>query len=158
MGGVVDAGVSAAPRNMLLPLFAVLFAGLAYYGARGSLANFVLSWEAAFGANRGAVSLVATASFLSIGIAQVVGGRLLERVAAWKVLAAGLALGVIGYGLGALAPSPADRDPRRRGDRRLRRRPGGQLDAVGARRRSCSATVTAPCSDSSAPPPPPARS
>jgi MFS family permease len=90
---------------MLLPLFAVLFAGLAYYGARGSLANFVLSWEAAFGANRGAVSLIATASFLSIGIAQIVAGRLLERIAAWKVLAAGLTLGVIGYGLGALAPS-----------------------------------------------------
>jgi MFS family permease len=90
---------------MLLPLFAVLFAGLAYYGSRGSLANFVLSWQATFDTSRGAVSLIATASFLSIGIAQVVAGRLLERIAAWKVLASGLTLGVIGYGLGALAPS-----------------------------------------------------
>src|SRR4029079_11589983 len=45
---VLGAPTPAAPRNMLLPLFAVLFAGLAYYGARGSLANFVLSWESAF--------------------------------------------------------------------------------------------------------------
>ena len=33
---------------MALALFAVLLAGLAYYGARGSLANFVLSWERAY--------------------------------------------------------------------------------------------------------------
>ena len=129
-----DAAHRRVGKRSILPLLAVMAAGLAYYGARGSLANFVLSWEAAFDANRGAVSLVATASFLSIGIAQVVGGRLLERVAAWKVLAAGLALGVVGYGLGRGRAVPADRDPRRRRDRRLRRRPGGQLDAVGARR------------------------
>ena len=92
-------------RHMALALFAVLLAGLAYYGARGSLANFVLSWESTYDESRGSISLIATASFLSIGIAQVVGGKLLERVAAWKVLAAGLALGVGGYLLGALAPS-----------------------------------------------------
>jgi MFS family permease len=90
---------------MALALFAVLLAGLTYYGARGSLANFVLNWESAYGESRGSISLIATASFLSIGIAQVIGGKLLERVAAWKVLAAGLALGVGGYTLGAVAPS-----------------------------------------------------
>ena len=90
---------------MALALFAVLLAGLAYYGARGSLANFVLSWESAYDESRGSISLITTASFLSIGLAQVVGGKLLERVAAWKVLAAGLTLGVGGYLLGALAPS-----------------------------------------------------
>ena len=78
---------------------------MTYYGARGSLANFVLDWESAYGESRGSISLIATASFLSIGIAQVVGGKLLERVPAWRVLAVGLALGVGGYTLGALAPS-----------------------------------------------------
>src|SRR5262249_25008267 len=34
-----------------------------------------------------------------------VAGRLLERIAAWRVLAAGLTLGVLGYLLGAVAPS-----------------------------------------------------
>lgn len=92
-------------HHLALALFAVLLAGLTYYGARGSLANFVLNWESAYGESRGSISLIATASFLSIGVAQVVGGKLLERVAAWKVLAAGLALGVGGYTLGAVAPS-----------------------------------------------------
>jgi MFS family permease len=89
----------------VLPLLALLFAGLTYYGARGSLANFVIPWQHAYGTNRAGVSLVVTASFLSIAVAQVVGGRLLERVDAWRVLAAGLALGVVGYGLGAVAGS-----------------------------------------------------
>jgi predicted MFS family arabinose efflux permease len=89
-------------RAPVLPLLALLFAGVAYYGARGSLANFVLPWQHAYGANRGGVSLIVTASFLSIGAAQIVGGRLLERLDAWKVLATGLVLGVAGYGLGAV--------------------------------------------------------
>ena len=92
-------------HHRALALFAVLLAGLTYYGARGSLANFVLNWESAYGESRGSISLIATASFLSIGIAQVVGGKLLERVPAWRVLAVGLALGVGGYTLGAVAPS-----------------------------------------------------
>lgn len=96
---------AVARRAPVLPLLALLFAGLAYYGARGSLANFVLAWQYAYGTNRGGVSLIVTASFLSIGAAQIVGGRLLERVDAWKVLSSGLALGVIGYGLGALVGS-----------------------------------------------------
>ena len=82
----------------MLPLLALLFAGVAYYGARGSLANFVLAWQHAYGTNRGGVSLIVTASFLSIGAAQIVGGRLLERIDAWKVLSTGLVLGVVGYG------------------------------------------------------------
>jgi MFS family permease len=90
------------PRAPVLPLLALLFAGVAYYGARGSLANFVLPWQHAYGSNRGGVSLIVTASFLSIGAAQILGGRLLERLDAWKVLAAGLVLGVAGYGLGAV--------------------------------------------------------
>jgi MFS family permease len=89
-------------RAPVLPLLALLFAGLTYYGARGSLANFVLPWQHAYGASRGGVSLIVTASFLSIGAAQVLGGRLLERVDAWKVLAVGLVLGIVGYGVGAL--------------------------------------------------------
>ncbi len=92
-----------ARRAPVLPLLALLFAGLTYYGARGSLANYVLPWQHAYGASRGGVSLIVTASFLSIGAAQILGGRLLERMEAWKVLAAGLALGVAGYGAGALA-------------------------------------------------------
>jgi predicted MFS family arabinose efflux permease len=92
-------------RAPVLPLLALLFAGLTYYGARGSLANYVLPWQHAYGASRGGVSLIVTASFLSIGAAQILGGRLLERMEAWKVLAAGLALGVAGYGAGALAGS-----------------------------------------------------
>jgi predicted MFS family arabinose efflux permease len=96
---------SVARRAPVLPLLALLFAGLTYYGARGSLANFVIPWQHAYGTNRAGVSLVVTASFLSIAIAQVVGGRLLERVDAWRVLAAGLALGVVGYGLGAVVGS-----------------------------------------------------
>ncbi|MDX6573678.1 MAG: hypothetical protein QOC86_2834, partial [Gaiellales bacterium] len=92
-----------AQRAPLLPLLALLFAGLTYYGARGSLANFVLPWQHAYGASRGGVSLIVTASFLSIGAAQIVGGRLLERMDAWKVLSAGLALGALGYGAGAVA-------------------------------------------------------
>jgi predicted MFS family arabinose efflux permease len=96
---------AVARRAPVLPLLALLFAGVAYYGARGSLANFVLAWQYAYGTNRGGVSLIVTASFLSIGAAQIVGGRLLERVDAWKVLSAGLALGVVGYGLGALVGS-----------------------------------------------------
>ena len=98
---------TAARRAPVLPLLALLFAGLTYYGARGALANFVLPWQHAYGTNRGGVSLIVTASFLSIGAAQIVGGRLLERMDAWKVLSAGLALGVVGYGLGALAGSLA---------------------------------------------------
>jgi MFS family permease len=101
----VQTKVAGGGHRMTLALLAVLLAGLAYYGARGSLANFVLSWESAYDESRGSVSLIATASFLSIGLAQVVGGKLLERVAAWKVLATGLALGVGGYVLGALAPT-----------------------------------------------------
>jgi predicted MFS family arabinose efflux permease len=96
---------SVARRAPVLPLLALLFAGLTYYGARGSLANFVIPWQHAYGTNRAGVSLVVTASFLSIALAQVVGGRLLERVDAWRVLAAGLALGVVGYGLGAVVGS-----------------------------------------------------
>ena len=96
---------SFARRAPLLPLLALLFAGLTYYGARGSLANFVIPWQHAYGTNRAGVSLVVTASFLSIAVAQIVGGRLLERVDAWRVLAAGLALGVVGYGLGAVVGS-----------------------------------------------------
>jgi predicted MFS family arabinose efflux permease len=96
---------SAARRAPVLPLLALLFAGLTYYGARGSLANFVIPWQHAYGTNRAGVSLVVTASFLSIAVAQVVGGRLLERLDAWRVLAAGLALGVVGYGLGAVVGS-----------------------------------------------------
>ena len=96
---------AVARRAPVLPLLAILFAGVTYYGARGSLANFVLAWQHAYGSNRGGVSLIVSASFLSIGAAQIVGGRLLERVDAWKVLSAGLALGVVGYGLGALVGS-----------------------------------------------------
>ena len=96
---------SVARRAPVLPLLALLFAGLTYYGARGSLANFVIPWQHAYGTNRAGVSLVVTASFLSIAVAQVVAGRLLERVDAWRVLAAGLALGVVGYGLGAVVGS-----------------------------------------------------
>jgi predicted MFS family arabinose efflux permease len=88
-------------RAPVLPLLALLFAGVAYYGARGSLANYVLPWQHAYGASRGGVSLIVTTSFLSIGAAQILGGRLLERMDAWKVLAAGLALGIAGYGIGA---------------------------------------------------------
>ena len=144
-------------RTSSLALFAVLLAGLAYYGARGSLANFVLSWESAYDESRGSISLIATASFLSIGIAQVVGGKLLERVAAWKVLAVGLALGVGGYLLGALAPSlpiailgSASSPASAAGWPRTRR--------CRCSSRSCSASGTAPSSASSAPPPRPARS
>lgn len=89
-------------RAPVLPLLALLLAGLTYYGARGSLANFVLPWQHAYGASRGGVSLIVTASFLSIGAAQIVGGRLLERMDAWKVLSAGLLLGALGYGAGAI--------------------------------------------------------
>jgi MFS family permease len=102
---VADPGVARPRRPMLWPLLALLLAGLTYYGARGSLANFVIPWQHAYGARRAAVSLVATASFLAIGGAQIVAGKLLERVAAWRVLAVGLALGVVGYGFGALAPN-----------------------------------------------------
>jgi predicted MFS family arabinose efflux permease len=93
---------TAGRRAPVLPLLALLFAGLTYYGARGSLANFVLPWQHAYGSNRGGVSLIVTASFLAIGAAQIVGGRLLERIDAWKVLSAGLGLGVAGYGAGAI--------------------------------------------------------
>jgi predicted MFS family arabinose efflux permease len=92
-------------RTSPLPLLALLFAGLAVYGARGSLANFLLPWEATFGSDRAGASLVVTAGFLSLGAGQVVGGKVLERVAAWRVLAVGLALATVGYTLGALAPS-----------------------------------------------------
>ena len=96
-------------RTSSLPLLALLFAGLTYYGARGSLANFVLPWETEYGADRAGVSLIVTASFLSIGAAQIVAGKILERVAAWRVLAVGLALGAGGYALGAFAPSLGSR-------------------------------------------------
>ena len=94
-------------RTSSLPLLALLFAGLTYYGARGSLANFVLPWEGEYGTDRSGVSLIVTASFLSIGAAQVVAGKILERVAAWRVLAVGLALGAGGYTLGASDPTLA---------------------------------------------------
>ena len=92
-------------RPLLAPLLALLFAGLAFYGARGSIGNFVLPWESAYGASRGGVSLIATVSFLAIGLAQPIAGRLLETIAAWKLLALGLTLGLIGYGGGAFAPN-----------------------------------------------------
>ena len=92
-------------RRSILPLLAVMAAGLAYYGARGSLANFVISWQDALDVSRGDVSLIVTASFLSMGLAQIVGGKLLERVSPWKVLAVGMVLGIAGYGLGAVAPN-----------------------------------------------------
>ena len=83
-------------RPLLAPLLALLFAGLAFYGARGSIGNFVLPWESAYGASRGDVSLIATVSFLAIGLAQPIAGRLLETIAAWKLLALGLTLGLVG--------------------------------------------------------------
>ena len=97
--------VTVRSRPMLAPLLALLFAGLAFYGARGSIGNFVLPWEGAYGASRGDVSLIATVSFLAIGLAQPIAGRLLETVAAWKLLALGLTLGLVGYGGGAFAPN-----------------------------------------------------
>ncbi|MFI5051269.1 MAG: MFS transporter, partial [Gaiellales bacterium] len=109
-------------------------AGLAYYGARGSLANFVISWQDAFDVSRGDVSLIVTASFLSMGLAQIVGGKLLERVSPWKVLAAGMVLGIAGYGLCAIAPEPGQRRLPGRHHRRVRRRAGRQLHADGDRR------------------------
>ena len=97
--------MASRARPLFLPLLALLFAGLAYYGARGSIGNFVLPWERAYGASRGDVSLIATVCFLSIGLAQPIAGRLLETVAAWKLLSLGLVLGLIGYAGAAFAPN-----------------------------------------------------
>jgi hypothetical protein len=52
---------TAGRRAPVLPLLALLLAGLTYYGARGSLANFVLPWQHAYGSTRGGVSLIVTA-------------------------------------------------------------------------------------------------
>ena len=101
-----DRRATALQPRPVLPLLALLFAGLAYYGARGSLANLVLPWQHAYDSTRGGVSLIVTASFLSIGAAQIVGGRLLERVDAWKVLSAPASSSEsLGYGLGAIVDS-----------------------------------------------------
>jgi predicted MFS family arabinose efflux permease len=79
--------------------------GLAGYGARGSLGLFIEPWEAEFGATRAAVSLISSLGFIALGVAQPVAGRLLESFPPRGVLFVGLALGALGYGAGAFAPS-----------------------------------------------------
>ncbi len=131
MAGRCRQMTAGARRAPVLPLLALLLAGVTYYGARGSLANFVLPWQHAYGASRGGVSLIVTASFLSIGAAQIVGGRLLERMDAWKVLSAGLLLGGARLRRGCVRDHASARGAARRGRRGLRRRPRRELDALG---------------------------
>lgn len=79
--------------------------GVIVYGSRGSLGLFIEPWERAFGQTRGAVSLIGAVGFISFGIAQPIAGRLLETKSARLVIAVGLALMALGYGLSAFAPN-----------------------------------------------------
>jgi MFS family permease len=93
-------------RNRLaLGLGALAFVGLVGYGARGSLGLFIEPWEEEFGASRASVSLISSLGFIALGVAQPVAGRLLESFPPRGVLFGGLALGAVGYGVGAFAPS-----------------------------------------------------
>ncbi len=98
---------SPARPPHLVALAALLVAGMAFYGARASIGNFLEPWEVAFDASRGDVSTVATALFLSMGVSQAVAGWLAERVPAWWLLASGLALGASGFTIAAFAPGLA---------------------------------------------------
>lgn len=102
--------MSAAPTpastpSRLVPLGALLLAGMMFYGARASVGNFVEAWQAAFDATRGQVSTVATAMFLTMAVSQGLAGWLAERVPAWRLLFAGMALGAAGLTLAAVAPT-----------------------------------------------------
>jgi predicted MFS family arabinose efflux permease len=88
-----------------LGLGALAIVGLAGYGTRGSLGLFIEPWESEFAASRASVSLISSLGFVALGLAQPVAGRLLESFPPRRVLFAGLALGAIGYGGGAFAPS-----------------------------------------------------
>jgi MFS family permease len=92
-------------NRLVVGLGALAVIGLTAYGARGSLGLFIEPWEREFGATRAAVSLISSLGFVALGIAQPVAGRLLESFPPRRVLFAGLALGAIGYGAGAFAPS-----------------------------------------------------
>ncbi len=84
------------PR-LLWSLGALATIGVVGYGTRGSLGLFIKPWEDAFGASRGAVSLISSVGFIALGLGQPVAGRLLESFEARRVLFAGLALGAAGY-------------------------------------------------------------
>jgi predicted MFS family arabinose efflux permease len=93
-------------RNRLaVGLGALAVVGLAGYGARGSLGLFIEPWESEFDATRASVSLISSLGFVALGLAQPIAGRLLESFPPRAVLFGGLALGAIGYGAGAFAPS-----------------------------------------------------
>jgi MFS family permease len=70
---------------------------LAAQGARLSFGAFVTSWEDAFGASRGEISLISTVSFLVYGATQPLAGRVVDRygvrtVLSFSVLLVGVAL------------------------------------------------------------------
>jgi len=81
---------------------ALCFLGLlAAQGVRLSFGAFMLPWEATFGADRGAVSLVSLLSFLVYGLTQPLVGRLADRCGARAVLSASVLL--VGLSLFAVA-------------------------------------------------------
>jgi predicted MFS family arabinose efflux permease len=92
-------------NRLAVGLGALAVVGLAGYGTRGSLGLFIAPWESEFGATRASVSLISSLGFIALGLAQPIAGRLLESLPPRGVLFGGLALGAIGYGAGAFAPS-----------------------------------------------------
>ncbi|HEV3407769.1 MAG TPA: MFS transporter [Gaiellaceae bacterium] len=92
-------------NRLAVGLGALAVVGLAGYGTRGSLGLFIEPWESEFDATRASVSLISSLGFVALGLAQPIAGRLLESLPPRGVLFGGLALGAIGYGAGAFAPS-----------------------------------------------------
>ncbi len=92
-------------RTLFLTLGALLAAAVSVFGARGSFGLFIKPWEDAYGAGRGAASLVSAVGFVALGLGQPIAGRMLDRWGGRKVLLFGLVLVTAGLAGAAMSPS-----------------------------------------------------
>lgn len=87
---------------LLLCFFAILCA----QGVRLSFGAFVRPWEEAFGASRGAITLIGSLSFLVYGFSQPFVGRAVDRFGIRRTLVVSSLLVAAGLSISALAQSP----------------------------------------------------
>jgi MFS family permease len=79
---------------------------LAAQGARLSFGAFVTTWEDAFGASRGEISLISMLSFLVYGATQPLAGRVVDRYGARAVLSSSVLLVGVALAAASLARGP----------------------------------------------------